>query len=413
MIAQSRLAASQRRRRRTFLTIPVVLAMVLARISSIVVHGFQQQQRLLNTRSITKAWAVPPTVINGDGQQRRLYSRDGTTETPTTTSLSFAETPLGKNGNHLLQGLDVYSVPASDGHPLAVYGIQSKEPVLEMDNTKKKKPILLLHGRTWSSVPVYHLMGWQENKEESRSTMETLLSKGLQPYCFDFRGFGGTPDDPSGHVEPARCVEDAERVLNWIQERHGDSDEPPALLGWSQGALVAQMAAQKHTPALSKLILYGSIYDPLIRYPREPLYRSTDPSSQNTPRNTPNDFDDAISDFTIEGTIPPEPARLFAEAALVSDPIKAHWHNLYQFNTCDPARVHVPCLVVAGDQDPYAPLHVQQELFCALGRASDRTWSILSESDHAVHLLDGRERLLNTVVSFVQNGKRSEQAHQA
>jgi pimeloyl-ACP methyl ester carboxylesterase len=244
--------------------------------------------------------------------------------------------------------------------------------------------------------------------------MEALLQKGLQPYCMDFRGFGGTPADCTGQVEPARCVRDCETVLRWISERHGLDDaenaaeaDPPALLGWSQGALIAQLAAQRAHPVLSKLILYGSLYDPQVRYPREPLY------AQNRPNLTAvqNQFDDAIEDFTVEGTIPPEPARLFAEAALLTDPVKAVWRHLYQFNNCDPARVHVPCLVVAGDQDPYAPVFLQQELFTNLGRFSDRTWSILSGSDHAVHLLDGRFRLINTVVSFVVNGKRSEQRH--
>jgi hypothetical protein len=55
----------------------------------------------------------------------------------------------------------------------------------------------------------------------------------------------------------------------------------------------------------------------------------------------------AIEDFTIEGSIPPEPARIFAEAALLADPVKAVWKHLYQFNNLDPARVHVPTLVVS------------------------------------------------------------------
>lgn len=68
-------------------------------------------------------------------------------------------------------------------------------------------------------------------------------------------------------------------------------------------------------------------------------------------------------------------------------------------------------LQVAGDQDPYAPLHMQQELFSNLGRGSDRTWSILADADHAVHLLDGRARFANIVTSFVQNGKRIDDYH--
>ena len=90
----------------------------------------------------------------------------------------------------------------------------------------------------------------------------------------------------------------------------------------------------------------------------------------------------------------------------MSDPTKAQWNHLYQFNNCDPARVHVPTLVVAGDQDPYAPLRVQSELFSNLGRGADRSWSIIADADHAVHLFDGRERFINQVKSFVRNGKK-------
>lgn len=246
--------------------------------------------------------------------------------------------------------------------------------------------------------------------------METLHSLGLQPYAMDFRGFGGTPYDETNCVEPFRCVTDVESVLKWIAKRHGIESqddgnnidlmhEMPALLGWSQGALVAQLAAQKSSQLISKLVLYGSIYDPLISYPREPLY-STNLDVKSA--STLNTVDAAMEDFTIEGSISRETAIKFGEAAIVTDPKKANWKHLYQFNNLDPAQVHVPTLVVAGDQDPYAPLRVQADLFSNLGRGSDRTWSILADSDHAVHLLDGRRRFANIVNSFVKNGKKSD-----
>jgi len=116
------------------------------------------------------------------------------------------------------------------------------------------------------------------------------------------------------------------------------------------GALIAQLTAQKSPHLMSKLVLYGSIYDPLVRYPRTPLYlnlsseedkhmRLSEPPRKNT-------FNDAIEDFTVEGSIPPEPAKLFAQAALMTDPIKAEWTQLCQFNNLDPARIHIPTLVV-------------------------------------------------------------------
>ena len=260
-------------------------------------------------------------------------------------SMNISDTPLGtKEGSMLMDGLDVYTVPASeDGHPLTVYGIGDSVA----DPTDEDHILLMLHGRTWSSVPVYHLLGGPANAKkgyESRSLMEALNENKIRVYAMDFRGFGGTPTDASGTVEPNRCVEDVESVLCWLAKRHGcKTPEKISLMGWSQGALVAQLTAQRSKPLFSRLILYGSIFDPMVRYPRDPLYVRNPPSI--TANN--NTFDAAIEDFTIEGTIPPKAATYFAEAALLADPIKAQWKNLYQFNNCDPARVHVPTLVVS------------------------------------------------------------------
>lgn len=379
------------------------------------------------TNQNSKQWNTLQRKSSSPLLSKWYYSTTKSTQ----TKMSIMDTPLGKNkaGSSLLDGLDVYTIPASgDSHPLTVYGIQPTSSS-ETTSQQSKKPILLLHGRTWSSVPVYHLLGGPKNAEhgdhDSLSFMEALLDVGLQPYAVDFRGFGGTPPHDANHsVEPNRCVEDVETTLNWIAERHGlstsnNAGEMPALFGWSQGALVAQLLAQKSPQMISKLILYGSIYDPLIRYPRAPLYVTQNNEYCNIEGNggnntdinenlVCNDYDSAIEDFTVEGSIAPEQARLFAEAALVADPIKARWTHVHQFNNCDPARIHVPTLVVAGDQDPYAPLRVQQELFSNLGRGADRTWSIIADADHAVHLLDGRHRFVNIVTSFIQNGKKGQ-----
>jgi len=369
---------------------------------------------------------------------------------------ALSQTPLGKDdASHLLNGLDVYTIYSHDDqkHPISLYGIHSIEKEQESDNNdndndtdtdtykykykyKNRRPILLLHGRTWSSVPVYHLLGGEQEQSSSTSTlssttsspsssrslMEALYEKGLQPYALDFRGFGGTPSDSSNVVTPNTCVCDVGYALDFITKKHSlasssstssstssqqqqqqqQQQHLPALLGWSQGALVAQLFAQKSPHLISKLVLYGSIYDPLISYPPIPLYSNGTTTNNNNNNDIhdhnriPNTFNAAIEDFTIEGSIPPEPATKFAQAALLSDPYKANWYNLSQFNNLDPARITVPTLVVAGDQDPYAPIRVQASLFEHLGRGADRTWSIIADADHAVHLLDeGRERFVN------------------
>uniref|UniRef100_A0A7S3PU83 AB hydrolase-1 domain-containing protein n=1 Tax=Chaetoceros debilis TaxID=122233 RepID=A0A7S3PU83_9STRA len=315
-------------------------------------------------------------------------------------ALDIFETPLFQSAPNLLKGLDTFTVPADDDHPLSVYGIKSKD---ESEIEKSRRPILMLHGRTWSSVPVYHLQG---GGNHSRSLMEAMYDAGLQPYAMDFRGFGGTPMDHTKTVVPNRCVEDVEAVLKFVTERHGGS--LPTLLGWSQGALVAHLLGQKsYTNAIiSKLILYGSIFNPMVTYPRMPLYVNGTDADNGFSRQQ-NTFNAAIEDFTVEGSIPPNAAVEFAESALLADPFKAEWSYLCQFNNCDPARIHVPTLVVAGDQDPYAPLMVQSELFTNLGRGNDRTWSVIADADHAAHLLDsGKERFLNIVTSFIENSKK-------
>lgn len=214
----------------------------------------------------------------------------------------------------LLQGLDIHTVLAEDdGHPLAVYTIQQSQKKQHNGNDNNHKdnngdskitsriPVLLLHGRTWSSLPVYHLIG-ETNKNghvggvssktssssqseeegcvENRSLLQALYNTrhNIQPYAMDFRGFGGTPrlspisTGRGGFVEPLQCVSDAVSVLNWIRRRHHghggeegiaitatseeeDINSRPALLGWSHGALIAQITAQRHPELVSKLIL--------------------------------------------------------------------------------------------------------------------------------------------------------------
>ena len=53
--------------------------------------------------------------------------------------------------------------------------------------------------------------------------------------------------------------------------------------------------------------------------------------------------------------------------------------------------------------DPYAPIRVQASLFENLGRGVDRTWSIIADADHAVHLSDERHRFVENISNFLGN----------
>ena len=392
--------------------------------------------------------------------------------------LSTSSSESSGDNTLLLKGLDVHTVPSEmDGHPLAVYTIQQKEEEEETarscsNSNNSRTPLLLLHGRTWSSVPVYHLVGQdtfehsQDNEGQQQhdddddgegnsnnnnnnfSLMEALYNTGhIQPYAVDFRGFGGTPKDEEGYVEPLKCVKDVVSVLKWIQNNnnttttttphhhHHHSLRPPALLGWSHGALIAQIVAQRNPEHLSKLILYSSIYNPNIKYSipppfENPLMQQHCSQSSQPPGHTdhddfplhemaaPNEYDLAMADFTnyfdsfkpsTSSSVsrkyqPPKSAKLFASTALISDPIKVQWWNLHQLNECHPSQIttSTPTMVVAGDNDPYAPLVLQAELFTNLSRGVDRTWSIIANADHAVHLSEESGRFVQSVTSFLR-----------
>ena len=343
-----------------------------------------------------------------------------------------------------------------------VYSIQQQQE--DNNDSITRTPVLLLHGRTWSSVPVYHLIGNKGTNNNNNnndgdddnnfSLMEALYNTGyIQPYTMDFRGFGGTPKDNDGYVEPLKCVRDVISVLKWIHQTENDETTeaaaPPALLGWSHGALIAQIVAQRHPEHLSKLILYSSIYNPNIKYSIPPPYEdsiekkqrqssSHSSSSSSSARllghtdhddfplhemTAPNEYDLAMADFTNyfdtfkpnnnnkhstgqqQQYQPPKSAKLFANAALISDPIKAQWWNLHQLNECHPSQLtSTPTMVIVGDNDPYSPSVLQAELFCNLGSVGvDRVWSIIANADHAVHLSEERGRFVQSVGSFLQS----------
>jgi pimeloyl-ACP methyl ester carboxylesterase len=99
--------------------------------------------------------------------------------------------------------------------------------------------------------------------------MDLLVSKGIAAYAVDLRGMGATARDDSGWTTPAQSVQDTKDVIDFLAER---GILRPVLIGWSQGALIAQIFAQQYPSTISSLVLYGSIYNPdVMKLSPEPL----------------------------------------------------------------------------------------------------------------------------------------------
>ena len=270
-----------------------------------------------------------------------------------------------------------------DGHPLALW---ARRPV------DAKGTILLVHGRTWSALPDFDL----QVPGESRSVLAGLASRGYAAYAVDLRGYGTTPRDRTGWLTPRRAAEDVHQVLTWITKQPAATR--PVLLGWSNGALVAQLAAQLHPEQLSALILYGYPWDPDAHVAMD---ATADAGAAPQQRNTAAD---AASDFQSPKVTSPKMVAAYVAAALTADPILAEWQSYDQFNTLNPTRVKVPTLLLQGERDP-EPRDALQRLFARLG-TGDKEWITLMGGDHAALLEDTSPTFVDAIVGFIQRTAR-------
>lgn len=270
-------------------------------------------------------------------------------------------------------------VVESDGHPLTVW---ARVP------TDVEAVALLLHGRTWSSLPDFDL----QVEGESLSLMEALAADGIATYALDARGYGATPRDSTGWLDPDRMADDVARVLEWLGERHPDRPAP-AVMGWSFGSTTAHLAAQRRPELVSGVALYGYWKDPAATLPAD--------ASPAEPPRVPTTAEAARSDFITPGSISEHAVEAFVAAALEADPIRVDIRRADAFNALSPDSLRVPVLILQGELDPIAPPATQNRLFSGLGTAH-KSWVVLPGCDHAAHVERCMPRFVRTLSGFVR-----------
>ena len=270
----------------------------------------------------------------------------------------------------------------ADGHPLAVWSKVGPEP---------DAVLLLVHGRTWSSLPNFDL----QVPGERLSFMDGLVEHGIAGYGIDLRGYGETPRDPSGWTTPLRAAEDLAETLHWLRARHPGL--PVHLFGWSQGSRVSQLTAQRFPELVDRLVLFGYPHRPGDRPVQGPM--GDPPMNETTPQA-------AASDFITPGSISQRAIDTYVAAALVSDPVRADWTASHEWNELDPAAVTVPTLILQGEHDPLSPSEFQAWLFDGLG-TSDKTWAVIPGGDHAAFLEAPRPYFLAVIRGFLSKDRVS------
>jgi alpha-beta hydrolase superfamily lysophospholipase len=293
---------------------------------------------------------------------------------PAASSLS----PLA-TGMAFGQAAAVKHTITAGGQPLALWEKSAANP---------KGTILLLHGRTWSSLPDFDL----QVPGEQHSLMDALVARGYTVYALDLRGYGATPRDATGWDTPDRSAEDLSVALDWVA-KHSAVAGKPAVLGWSNGSTVAELCAQRHPGKLSALILTG--------YWKHPDSTIASGPDTVTPPREKTTAKAAASDFIAPNAMSKKAVAAYVAAALKADPVRTDWRRLEQFNAIDPAKVTTPTLLIQGELDPIAPTETQAAFFSRLGTA-DRAWVVMAGGDHASLIENMQPAFVAAVVSFLE-----------
>lgn len=270
-----------------------------------------------------------------------------------------------------------FTVPAA-GHPIAVWG---RVPA------NARKSILLIHGRTWSSRPDFDL----QVPGLKRSVMQSFADRGIAAYAVDLRGYGETPRDPSGFTTPDRAAADVAAVLRWVAAQHPKL-EAPALLGWSNGAVVAMHVAEMHAALVSHVVMFGFTPSPEYQLLAVPAPRVA-PKTRNT-------AEAARSDFITPSVTPPAVIRAFVTQALAADPIFAEWKSEEQWNVLRADKLRVPFMILHGELDPGAD-PTAAAAFMAKAVASSRSYVVLPGADHGAQIEDTHEMFMSVVTEFI------------
>ena len=136
-----------------------------------------------------------------------------------------------------------------EDHPITVWANEVPNAAATM---------VLLHGRTWSSLPNFDL----QVENEDLSFMQILGRSGISSYAVDARGYGSTPRDATGWLTPDRAAKDVIAVLHELRELHGRAGSGLHLFGWSYGSMVAQIVVQREPSLVDSVVLFGYPFNP-------------------------------------------------------------------------------------------------------------------------------------------------------
>jgi pimeloyl-ACP methyl ester carboxylesterase len=261
-----------------------------------------------------------------------------------------------------------------------------------------KTPVLLLHGATFGA-PMFDLA------PPGVSMQQALAARGWRNFALDIRGYGRSMptamlDAPADQNAPyarlADAVEDLASGIRFLSEYTGC--ERVNLVGFSWGSVVSCAFAEQNSRHLEKLVLYAPLYaevneawiakiadrqDRTRINPKLRAYRWIDLAGLLSRWDADIPAGADVADYRDEGVphailqclAKADPAAGGREAVSFRAPNGALVDLFEIFNgrpLYDPGQIHVPTLIVRGNDDNTSTVSDALRLFDSLGARRKR-----------------------------------------
>jgi pimeloyl-ACP methyl ester carboxylesterase len=225
---------------------------------------------------------------------------------------------------------------------------------LTQSATPPKATVLLVHGSSVSSTPVYDLT---VPGRDDASLMDWLARLGYDVWCFDCEGYGRSDKSRPVTADVAMGADDLEVVSEAILSLTGA--KKLMLYGSSSGALRAALFAQRQPDRVARLLLDAMVWtgegSPTLaeRRKRLPAYLAH--------HRRPIDRAMIRSIFTRDhpGTSDLSVVDAFADAVLALDdsmPTGTYIDMSSRLPVCDPTQIKVPTVILRGEYDGIASM---------------------------------------------------------
>ena len=247
---------------------------------------------------------------------------------------------------------------------------------IEQDG-KKKRPILFVHGVTYSSHEFDVDYG-------DYSLARYFAKHGFEVWLLDISGFGSSGNVEDGFLPDSDyATGDIEAAVRCILKRHDLSSMD--ILGWSWGTVTSGRFAARHPELVHRLVLYSPIVAGLgdVRV-EEPFHKNTwEHAAEDFQRTADGNIDFNIVEKAVADTYISNAWRYDKDSSpnggrrdlLVSSTIRL----------IPTAEIKAPVLIIAGSNDPYVTPALCEEAYRTLG-SKDSQLVILPGAAHAMFM---------------------------